>query len=66
MSFLFLFPKMTQSYLTTEQTTYQQLKPPLALLFIYTDTNICIKILIYYNYWLYLYKFKRLNIYLCH
>jgi len=66
MSFLFLFPKMTQSYLTTEQTTYQQFKPLLALLFIYTDANICIKILIYHNYRLYLYKFKRLNIYLCH
>jgi hypothetical protein len=50
MSFLFLFPKMTQSYLTTEQTTYQQFKPLLALLFIYTDANICIQILIYYNY----------------
>jgi len=50
MSFLFLFPKMTQSHLTTEQTTYQQFKPLITLLFIHAYANIYIQILIYYNY----------------
>jgi hypothetical protein len=66
MSFLFLFPKMTQSELAIKRIVYQQFKLLFILSYTYKYANICIHTLIYYNYWLYLYKFKRLNIYLCH